>query len=60
MSWMVEHGFEFPHHFEVQGSNIFLEMNGGLSSTRSPYGDCENELWNSFDPIKVGYDSTST
>ncbi|KAF1898752.1 hypothetical protein Lal_00000654 [Lupinus albus] len=30
ISWLVEHGFEFPHQLELQGANAFLEMEGEI------------------------------
>ncbi|KAF1888929.1 hypothetical protein Lal_00036642 [Lupinus albus] len=30
---------------------FFLDV-GGLPNSKCPYGDCENELWNSFDSVK--------
>ncbi|KAF1898035.1 hypothetical protein Lal_00032799 [Lupinus albus] len=94
MDWMVEQGFKFPHQFEAQRTNTFLEMYGniylslirkfysnfqykdrkyvsvekekliklddelflnvgGLDSDGSPLGDCNKELWNSYDMVEM-------
>ncbi|KAF1881779.1 hypothetical protein Lal_00014529 [Lupinus albus] len=67
MSWLIEQSFEFPNSLEVKVANTFFENEWEglyLSMVRgklvaldeydgSPLGDCENELWNSFDPVEM-------
>ncbi|KAF1869451.1 hypothetical protein Lal_00022896 [Lupinus albus] len=38
--------------FITLDSQLFMDV-GGLSSTGLPLGDCENELWNSFDAVEM-------
>ncbi|KAF1891596.1 hypothetical protein Lal_00008024 [Lupinus albus] len=54
VSWLMGQGFQFPHQLEVivLDEDLFLGV-GGLISTGSPVGDCENEQWESFDAVEM-------